>query len=147
MIKHMIMEILNNIAQYTMVYVIGAAIPFAVSVLKKAKRKTQSKSMAELYSIATDVITDLQPEVDAAKKDNKFTKKEAIKVRDKAVNDIKSLLRKNHTKLIRDIIGDMANEDMLNNVIGKLVEKVLVNKAEKSLLPDKFMGIHFDWKF
>ena len=147
MIKHMLMEILFNIAQYTAVYIVGAAIPITISLLKKAKLKTRSRTMAELYSIANDVITDLQPEVDNMKKDNLFTKKEAITMKNKAIKEIKNLLKDKHNKLIKDIIGDATDKGMLNNILGKLVEKVVENKKEKHIFPDKFMGIHFDWKF
>lgn len=147
MIKHLLVEVLTNMAQYAAMYLAVAAVPFALSVLKKAKLKTQSKAMASLYSIASDVVTDLQPEVDKAKEDGKFTREEAIKIKDRAVKDMKSLLRKEHNKLIRNLIGDVTKGSMLENVLGKLIEKVVQSKTGSNMLPDKFMGIHFDWKF
>lgn len=146
MIKHLIIEALQNVAQYALIYVAGAAIPYSISVLKKAKLKTKSKTMAEIFSIATDVIIDLQPVVDDAKKDGVFSKEEALRIKNHAIQEIKETLRAEHKKLLRKLISDMSNEHMIDKILGRIIERVLIERKE-SILPNKFMGIHFDWKF
>ena len=142
-IKHLLIEAAINVANWAAVYAAGLFITFAHRVLKSAKQKTMSYTMAEIYSIADTVIASLQPKVDEYKKDGKFTKNEAMVMKSLAVKEIKEQLNIKQMKLIKAIAKDSNFED---KILYKLVELALNNRKNK-ILPNHFYGIRFDWKF
>ena len=142
-LKDMLIMGLHNVASYAGSYFLAMAIPFSLSMLKKAKLKTKSRTMAEIFSIAEDVIIAEKPLVEDLKKKGEFNRETQKAIALKVAKDIKRELKAHQTRLLRDIAGESG---MLDTVIGRIVEKIIdYHKIDE--FPKTFAGFHFDWKF
>ena len=134
--------IVNN-APYVIFSAIGACAPIVLKVIAAARRKTQSKTMANLYSIAESVIISAKPVVDRLKKKGVFDYGASVDLKNRVIKEIKEQLSANHVKLIRGIMSDTGATDKF---LGHLVEFVLDNH-KRNTLPTHYKGFSFNWKF